>query len=85
MIGFLFLLFPLLLLGFVLLMERVEEPLSQVAEERDIEQFLDDASPEELDTFVREGTDSALARFRARLGLSRFRRANPRIKRNGST
>ena len=53
--------FPLLLLGFMLLMERVEEPLTQIAEERDIEQFLDDASPEELDTFVREGTESALS------------------------
>jgi hypothetical protein len=39
-----------------------------VAVERDIEQFLDDASPEELDTFVREGTDSALRRFRKRVG-----------------
>ena len=68
MIGFLVLLFPVLLLGFVLLMERVEEPLSQVAVEREIEHFLDDASPEELDTFVREGTDSALSRFRQRLG-----------------
>ena len=74
MIGFLALLFPLLLLGFMLLMERVEEPLSQVAEERDIEQFLDDANPEELDTFVREGTESALSRFRQRLGLRRLRR-----------
>lgn len=74
MIGFLFLLFPFLLLGFMLLMSRVEEPLSQVAVERDIEQFLDDANPEELDTFVREGTDSALSRFRHRLGLGRLRR-----------
>lgn len=73
MIGFLLLLFPFVLLGFVLIMQRVEEPLSSVAVERDIEQFLDDASPSELDTFVREGTDSALSRFRARLGLSRLR------------
>ena len=29
---------------------------------------------EELDVFVREGTDSALSRFQARLGLSRLRR-----------
>jgi hypothetical protein len=72
-----FLLFPAVLLGFVLLMERVEEPLTKVAEERDIEQFLDDASPEELDTFVREGTDSALSRFRQRLGLARLRRNTP--------
>lgn len=74
MIGFALLLFPFLLLGFTLLMQRVEEPLSQVAVERQIEKFLDDASPAELDTFVREGTDSALARFRARLGIGRLRR-----------
>jgi hypothetical protein len=74
MVGFTLLLFPFILLGFVMLMARVEEPLSQGADERDIEHFLDDANPEELDTFVREGTDSALARFRARLGLGRLRR-----------
>jgi hypothetical protein len=74
MIGFTLLLFPFVLLGFVMLMGRVEEPLSQIADERDIEHFLDDASPAELDAFVREGTDSALARFRTRLGLGRLRR-----------
>jgi hypothetical protein len=74
MIGFLVLLFPFVLLGFVLLMERVEQPLSRVAVEREIEQFLDDANDEELDTFVREGTDSALSRFRQRLSLSRLGR-----------
>ncbi|HVU91597.1 MAG TPA: hypothetical protein VHC23_05145 [Jatrophihabitans sp.] len=74
MIGFALLLFPFVLLGFVMLMGRVEEPLTQIAEERDIEQFLDDATADELDTFVREGTDSALSRFRTRLGLSRLRR-----------
>jgi hypothetical protein len=74
MVGFLVLLFPLVLLGFVLFMERVEEPLSQVAVEREIEQFLDDANPDELDTFVREGTESALTRFRQRLGWRRRRR-----------
>ena len=61
MIGLLVLLFPFVLLGFMLFMERVEEPLNQVAVEREIEQFLDDANPDELDTFVREGTDSALS------------------------
>lgn len=74
MIGFLVLLFPIVLLGFVLLMERVEQPLSRVAVEREIEQFLDDANDDELDTFVREGTDSALSRFRQRLSLSRLGR-----------
>ena len=73
MAGFLVLLFPFVLMGFVLFMERVEEPLSQVATEREIEHFLDDANASELDTFVREGTDSALSRFRLRLGR-RWRR-----------
>jgi hypothetical protein len=74
MIGFALLLFPFVLLGFVMLMGRVEEPLILIAEERDIEQFLDDANAEELDAFVLEGTESALSRFRTRLGLGRLRR-----------
>jgi hypothetical protein len=74
MYGFLVLLFPFGLLGFMLLMGHVEEPLSQVAVERELEQFLDDANSDELDTFVREGTDSALSRFRQRLGFRRLRR-----------
>jgi hypothetical protein len=75
MIGLLVLGFPVLLLLFMLFMGRVEEPLTRVAVEREIEEFLDDATPDELDTFVREGTDSALSRFRQRLGLRRRRRA----------
>ena len=78
MVGFLVLLFPFVLLGFVLFMERVEEPLSQVAVEREIEQFLDDANPAELDAFVREGTEPALKRFRMRLGWRRRKRSRRR-------
>ncbi|MGN6605798.1 MAG: hypothetical protein ACTHMS_02135 [Jatrophihabitans sp.] len=74
MIGFVFLIFPFVLLAFVLLMEKVEEPLNEIAVEREIEHFLDDANADELDAFVTEGTDSALSRFRARLGLRRRRR-----------
>ena len=73
MIGLLVLLFPLLLLAFVMFMERVEQPLSRVAVERESEHVLDDANTEELDTVVREGTDSALTRFRNRLNPLRFR------------
>jgi retron-type reverse transcriptase len=72
MAGFLVLLFPPLLLGFMLFMGKVEEPLNQVNTERDIEKFLDRANSDELDTFVREGTDSALRRFRQRLSLHRL-------------
>lgn len=75
MIGFVFIVFPFVLLGFVLLMEKVEEPLSQVAVEREIEHFLDDANADELDAFVTEGTESALSRFRARLGLRSRKRS----------
>ena len=74
MIGLLVLLFPFVLLGFMLFMGRVEEPLSHVAVEREIEQFLDTANPEELDTLVREGTESAMSRFRPRLRFRRRRR-----------
>jgi len=69
MIGFLVLLFPLLLMAFMLIMERIEEPLTRAADERDVEDFLDHANPDELDTFVREGTESAMKRFRSRLRL----------------
>ncbi|HEY7048581.1 MAG TPA: hypothetical protein VH373_15280 [Jatrophihabitantaceae bacterium] len=72
MIGLLVLLFPVVLLGFMLFMQRVEEPLNKVAVERHIEEFLDEANPDELDTFVREGTDSALRRFRHRLDPRRL-------------
>jgi hypothetical protein len=70
--GLLVLLFPFVLLAFLLLMSRVEQPLTRVAVEREIEKFLDDANRDELDTFVREGTDSALTRFRQRLSLRRL-------------
>ena len=72
MVGLLVLLFPLVLLGFMLFMQRVEEPLNKVAVERHIEEFLDEANPDELDAFVREGTESALTRFRLRLSLRRL-------------
>lgn len=68
------LLIPLLLLAFMLLMGRVEEPLRREAPERDVEEFLDEANPQELETFVSEGTDSALKRFRNRLSVRRRRR-----------
>lgn len=74
MAGLLVLLIPFLLLGFLLFMGKVEEPLRRAATERDVEKFLDEANPEELETFVSEGTDSALRRFRDRLGLRRRRR-----------
>ena len=66
---------PLLLLGFMLFMGRVEEPLRRQEPERDVEEFLGEANLEELQTFVSEGTDSALKRFRNRLNPRGRKRA----------
>ena len=57
----------------MLFMERVERPLTRAATERRVERFLDDANDDELDVFVREGTDSALSRLRRRLRRARVR------------
>ena len=77
MIGLLVLGFPFLLLAFMLFMQKVEEPLSRVAVERKVERFLDQADAEDMETFVREGTDSALRRFADR----RLRRLRPGARR----
>ena len=69
MIGFLVLLFPVLLMAFMLIMERIEEPLTRVALEREVEDFLENASRDELNTLVVEGPESAMSRFRSRLRL----------------
>ena len=72
MAGLLVVLFPLLLLGFMLLMERVESPLRSVAVEDRVEEFLDEARPGEIDTFVREGFPTALERYGRRKSLTRL-------------
>jgi hypothetical protein len=71
MIGFLVLLFPVLLLIFMLVMERIEEPLTRVALEREVDDFLEHANPDEMRTLVQEGPVSAMSRFRRRLRLRR--------------
>jgi len=64
---FLVLLIPLLLMVFALLMERVENRLQAASmSEHDVEEFLDSAQPDEVNTFIREGWTRALSRFRLR-------------------
>jgi hypothetical protein len=75
MVGLLVLLFPLLLMAFMLLMERVESPLRKVAVENQVEEFLDTAHPDEVDTLVIEGLASALQNWenrRQRRGFTRL-------------
>ncbi len=66
MIGLLVIFFPLALLAFMLIMERVEAPLRAVSSQDQVEDFLDHARPAEVDTFVRFGLKRALASLRRR-------------------
>ncbi len=67
MTAFLVLLFPLLLMVFALFMARVEDRLKTASvTEVEVEEFLDQARPDEVNTLIREGWTGALARFRLR-------------------
>jgi hypothetical protein len=68
-------LFPPLLIAFLLVMERVEEPLRRPAGQREVTEFFDSATPGEVDTLAHSGIRRALARFRRRRHKNRT--ANP--------
>jgi hypothetical protein len=59
-------LFPPLVIAFLLVMERVEEPLRRPAGPREVAEFLDSATPGEVDTLAHSGIRRALHRFRRR-------------------
>jgi hypothetical protein len=59
-------LFPPLLIAFLLVMERVEEPLRRPASSREVTEFLSTATPGEVDTLARSGIRRALTRWRRR-------------------
>ncbi|UOY00078.1 hypothetical protein [Blastococcus sp. PRF04-17] len=69
-------LFPPLLIAFLLVMERVEEPLRRPASPREVTEFLDTATAGEVDTLARSGIRRALFRWRRRRG-KRSATANP--------
>jgi hypothetical protein len=81
---FLVLLIPVLLMVFALFMERVENRLrTRTVSEADVQEFLDTARPEEVNTFIREGWTRAFDKFRLRR-RPLFRRKNGnRTKSNG--
>jgi|APThiThiocy_cv2_1041547.scaffolds.fasta_scaffold00910_26 hypothetical protein len=69
---FLVLLIPLAVMAFALLMERLERRLHTITmSEQDVEEFLDNARPDEVNTFIREGWTRALSKFRIRSRRSR--------------
>ena len=76
MVAFSVILFPPLLIAFLLVMERVEEPLRRPAGPREVAEFLNSASPGEVDTLATSGIRRALSRWRRRRH-GRGRSANP--------
>ena len=59
-------LFPPLLIAFLLVMERVEEPLRRLASSREVGEFLSSATPGEVDTLASSGIRRAMSRWRRR-------------------
>ncbi len=59
-------LFPPLLIAFLLVMERVEEPLRRPAGPREVAEFLGTATPGEVDTLAHSGIRRAITRWRRR-------------------
>ncbi|MFD2091620.1 hypothetical protein [Blastococcus deserti] len=59
-------LFPPLLIAFLLVMERVEEPLRRPAGPREVSEFLSTASPAEVDALATSGIRRALFFWRRR-------------------
>ena len=69
-------LFPPLLIAFLLVMERVEEPLRRPASQREVTEFLSTATAGEVDTLAASGIRRALTRWRRRR-RNRGATANP--------
>ena len=66
------LLLPVLLLVLMLMMERVERPLRGEDVSDELENFLDSARPDEVETYVSEGFAPALERYWRRRRLTRL-------------
>ena len=71
MVALVVMLFPPLLIAFLLVMERVEEPLRRPPSPREVEEFLGTASAGEVDTLTQSGIRRALGRWRKRRQPSR--------------
>jgi hypothetical protein len=59
-------LFPPLLIAFLLVMERVEEPLRRPTSQREVEDFLGTATAGEVGTLAQSGIRRAMSRWRNR-------------------
>lgn len=66
MVALIVILFPPLLIAFLLVMERVEEPLRRPTSQREMEEFLDSATAGEVDALAQFGIRRAMFRWRRR-------------------
>jgi hypothetical protein len=66
LVALIVILFPPLLIAFLLVMERVEEPLRRPTSQREVEDFLGSATPGEVGTLANSGIRRAMSRWRAR-------------------
>lgn len=65
--GLAVLLFPAVLMLFALAMEKMESQIDDVSVNRDqVEEFLESAAPEQMDTLAKDGFPAALDEFRSR-------------------
>lgn len=80
---FLVLLIPVGVMLFALLMDRMEQRLHRsTVSGQDVEEFLEEAQPDEVSTFISEGWTRALSKFRLR---KRKDRPSWRSRRRGRT
>ena len=66
MVALIVILFPPLLIAFLLVMERVEEPLRRPTGPREVAEVLSTASPGDVDTLAHSSIRRAMARWRWR-------------------
>ena len=79
MVALIVILFPPLVIAFLLVMERVEEPLRRPAGPREVAEFLVTASAGEVDTLANSGIRRAMARWRHRRRALVRREAEPPV------
>ena len=70
MVALIVILFPPLLIAFLLVMERVEEPLRRPTSQREVEEFLGTATAGEVSDLAQSGIRRAMSRWRRRRSRS---------------
>ncbi len=66
MVALIVILFPPLVIAFLLVMERVEEPLRRPTSQRQVEEFLATATRGDVDALANSGIRRAMDRWRGR-------------------